>query len=136
MFKTYLSSWKLCVRLNNVISNPLLVVSGVPQGSVLGPILFLIFVNDLPDSVLSSKVLLFADDTKCIKSVFGSLDSHSLQLDIHWLSLWSILIFQRTEVCFNPKVVDVINHTTLMVNQYCYMMLIEIWEFLCQVISV
>jgi len=35
-----------------------------PQGSVLGPILLLIFVNNLPDSVLSSKVLLLADDTK------------------------------------------------------------------------
>jgi len=88
---------------------------------------FLIFVNDLPDSVLSSKVLLFADDTMCFKSVYGSLDSHSLQLDIHRLSLWSILIFNERKCVSIPKLwMSSTILTTLMVNQYCYMILIEI----------
>ena len=51
------------MHLNDVISNPPPVISGVPQESVLGPILFLVF-NNTYDSVLSSKVLIFADDTK------------------------------------------------------------------------
>ena len=47
------------------VSNWKAVLSGVPQGSVLGPILFLIYINDLDDDI-TSKVLKFADDTKCL----------------------------------------------------------------------
>ena len=50
------------------ISNWKSVLSGVPQGSVLGPILFLIYINDLEDDI-SSKVLKFADDTKVFRKV-------------------------------------------------------------------
>ena len=116
-FKTYLSSRKQCVRFNNVVSNHLPVISGVPQGSLLGPILFLIFVNDISDSVLSSKVLLFADDTKCYKTIYGSLDSHSLQLDINQLSLWSHhwnLLFNEQKCVlmrFSLKSPALVNHT-------------------------
>ena len=54
------------VIVDGEISNWKSVLSGVPQGSVLGPILFLIYINDLEDDI-SNKVLKFADDTKSIQ---------------------------------------------------------------------
>ena len=63
--QAYFSNRVQCVSVNNSVSDVLPVVSGVPQGSILGPIMFLVFVNDLPAAVTSSLVLLFADDAKC-----------------------------------------------------------------------
>ncbi len=101
-FRGYLSSRMQCVTLNHCISDLLLVVSGVPQGSILGPLLFLIFVNDLPMSVTSSSIFLFAVDTKCLLPVKTFSDCLSLQRDLHNLSLWSLnwkMEFQRKQMC-------------------------------------
>ena len=68
----WIQAWLTDIRqrviVEGEISNWKPVLSGVPQGSVLGPILFLIFINDLDDD-LSSKVLKFADDTKVFRTV-------------------------------------------------------------------
>ena len=64
----------LTVVLENEKSNTVPVTSWVPQGSVLGPILFLIYINDLPDST-KSKVRLFADDTAIYLAVSSLEDA-------------------------------------------------------------
>ena len=56
--------------------------------SILGPLLFLIYINDLPDSVLFSKPLLFADDTKCLISSTKDVSSHNMQQDLDSLYQW------------------------------------------------
>ena len=69
---------------------------GVPQGSVLGPILFLIYINDLEDGI-SSKVLKFADDTKVFRKVTNDTDKQSLQDDLNKLVKWS----EKWQMLFN-----------------------------------
>ena len=88
-FRAYLSGRSQRVRLNHCMSDPLPVLSGVPQGSILGPLLFLIFVNDIPSAVRQSSIYLYADDTKCLMNVCSSADCRLLQNDIFHLSSWS-----------------------------------------------
>ena len=63
-------------------------MSGVPQESVLGPILFLIYINDLEDDI-SSKALKFVDDTKVFRKITNDADKQSLQDDLDKLVKWS-----------------------------------------------
>jgi len=78
-----------CVSINNHLSNTLPIISGVPQGRRLGPLLFLIFINDLP-SVIISHLFEFADDTKCFRKILSMLDIELLQKDLNSLFDWSV----------------------------------------------
>ena len=73
--------------LDGQASDPVPVLSGVPQGSVLGPVLFLIFINDLLDNIRSS-VRLFADDCVLYKNINSLTDCQILQDDLNSLSQW------------------------------------------------
>jgi len=88
-FKGYLSNRLHCVKYQGATSSHLSVVSGVPQGSVLGPLLFLIYINDIPDVISSCKIFLFADDAKLVKPITCSNDSLHLQNDLDALNGWS-----------------------------------------------
>ena len=67
--------------IDGEVSNWKSVLSGVPQGSVLGPLLFLIYINDLDDNI-TSKVLKCADDTKVLRKVNADGDKQHLQNDL------------------------------------------------------
>ena len=71
-------------------------MSGVPQGSVLGPILFLVYINDL-EEVVTGKILKFADDTKLFRKVNEIADKQNLQDDIDKLVKWS----EKWQMLFN-----------------------------------
>ena len=88
-FRAYLTNRFQFVSINNQSSQLLPVESGVPQGSILGPLLFIVYINDIPDTVLHSRTLLFADDTKCFRFIKSSSDQQLLQSDLNSLSLWS-----------------------------------------------
>ena len=77
------------VVVENTCSNKVPVISGVPQGTVLGPILFLMFINDLPDIIVHSNVRLFADDCILYKQISCIDDAQKLQTDLASLYLWA-----------------------------------------------
>lgn len=90
----WVSNW-LCYRSQTVVvdgqqSNPAKVESGVPQGTVLGPLLFLLFINDIGNNI-SSKLRLFADDALLYRSISSPEDTTLLQKDLTYLHEWSLI---------------------------------------------
>ena len=88
-FRSYLSERKQFVTLKGTDYELLNVSCGVPQGSALGPLLFIIYTNDLPNALTFSKCIFFADDTTLF---YSSKNLHTLYnniaLDLNDLSEW------------------------------------------------
>ena len=88
-FQNYLTNRYHYVCIDGESSQLLPVLSGVPQGSILGPMFFLVYINDLPNTISHATPYLLADDTKLLKSISIHNDSLILQHDIDTLAVWS-----------------------------------------------
>lgn len=86
--KSYLTDRTQNVHFKNCYSKPIAVLSGVPQGSHLGPLLFSLFINDLPKILKFCHVLMYADDVKIFLSYRKYADHHYLQEDLDAFSSW------------------------------------------------
>ena len=90
------------VALDGECSSELPVFSGITQGSVLGPVLFLLYMNDLPDS-LQSQVRLIVDDTAVYLTVQGKDDSDRLQRDLDCLQEWEVKLDMESKTICNDQ---------------------------------
>ena len=103
----FLHSRTQSVHVDGHQSSESIVTSGVPQGSVLGPLLFLIYINDMPACLSSTTTRLFADDSVVYREVNSAKDSSSLQQDLDALQAWEAKWLMR----FNASKCQVVRIT-------------------------
>ena len=115
--KDFLSSRKQCVIIDGVKSRLVTVTSGLPQGTVLAAMLFLVFINDLPELVKKSFTGVFCDDTIIAKEISNEQDSNELQNDLNkvleWSKIWGMKF--NTDKCVQMTVTNKRNPIS---NQY------------------
>lgn len=105
--KNFLKDRQQRVVIDGEASDTIHVRSGVPQGSVLGPCLFLAYINDLPDKV-NSNTRLFADDTAVDRKIKSSEDQAKLQEDLDSLAAWET----QWDMAFHPDKCQVLQVST------------------------
>ena len=89
LIKKFLTNRFQRVVLNGQTSNWKEVLAGVPQGSILGPLFFLVYINDLPNGI-QSNVKIFADDTSIFSVMTDNIrDSATLNYDLNLVSKWA-----------------------------------------------
>ena len=102
----YLQGRKQQVIIDNAVSNSVDVLSGVPQGSILGPLLFFLFMNDIYESIdAQTNIELYADDTKIWREIKSESDCDFLQKDIDALYAWS----RKNKMSFHPDKCKVVS---------------------------
>ena len=89
-FFQFLTNRTHYVRLPGGLSQNSPVLSGVPQGTVLGPLLFLIMISDINKEITSSKVISFADDTRVYSNITQADDCDNLQSDLNTIYNWAL----------------------------------------------
>lgn len=126
LLKNFLRNRSQVVHVNNCHSDPCFINKGVPQGSILGPLLFLIYVNDLPSCLNHSSCILYADDTTILSS-HRNLDTLlcNLQTDLFAIQQWcysnklSINVKKTVFVPFHSPQKRLSADTNLYINADC-----------------
>ena len=96
----YLKDRQQAVVISSSTSSFLPVLSGVPQGSIFGPTLFVLFLNDITSGLdKETKILMYADDTKIWRQINEYDDHLQLQKDVNYLLDWSV----RNKMKFHPS---------------------------------
>lgn len=88
---SYLRDRTLVVKIKGQLSNKIFPTSGVPQGSHLGPLLFIIFINDIKNYIKSCEFICYADDLKLYREIKSIDDMLMLQDDLESLYDWSVI---------------------------------------------
>ena len=104
--ESFLTNRRQCVLVSGAVSNQVPVMSGVPQGSVLGPLLFLIMLGDIDAEVAHSHVSSFADDTRLFAGVTNAEDAQLLQEDLNKIYSWAL----KNNAVFNPDKFECLRH--------------------------
>ena len=105
---SYLTNRQQTVVINGEHSKSANVVSGVPQGTVLGPVMFIIYLNDLASCIKHSVVSSFADDTRLKKSITSTNDTKNLQEDLECAIKWS----ERNNMKLHQSKFELLSHST------------------------
>ena len=106
----FLSDRTQFVRVPGGVSMDSPVLSGVPQGTVLDPLLFIIMISDINKDILSSKIISFADDTRVYTNITQIENSDSLQTDLNYIYLWAI----NNNMLFNHQKFNYISFSSSM----------------------
>ena len=117
--KAFLTNRRQRVKVNDCFSIWASVISGIPQGSILGPLLFIIYINDLVDVCSSgSEMYLYADDTKLFRYISDRADMVALQSEIdnlhNWIKNWLLkLNIDKCKVVSFGRNINIDTHYTI-----------------------